>query len=214
MQACFGHLLKKYTKNIQWIGYLSSTGVYGDHQGHWVDESSKPIGLGDQGQLRLVAENQWRFFAEAYQLPLTIFRLAGIYGPQRNVLARLMAGKNDTIIKDGQFFSRIHVEDIVLAIVAAMRNPIEGITIYNVADDEPAPSNVVDEYAASLLKRPPLKRVAYEQALLSPMAQEFYSHNKRVSNAKLKRALHIQLTYPTYKEGLIHLLHHEGYLCQ
>ena len=210
----FGNLLKKYIKNVQWIGYLSSTGVYGDHQGHWVDESSKPIALGDQGQLRLAAEDEWRFFSEKYQLPLTIFRLAGIYGPQRNVLARLMAGKNDTIVKDGQFFSRIHVEDIVLVILAAMQYLKVGVTIYNVADDEPAPSHVVDEYAASLLQRPPLKRIAYEMAVLSPMAQEFYSHNKRVSNAKLKRELNIQLTYPTYKEGLAHLLHNEGYLCQ
>ena len=210
----FGNLLKKYIKNIQWIGYLSSTGVYGDHQGHWVDESSKPIAPGGQGQLRLAAENQWCSFAEAYQRPLTIFRLAGLYGPQRNVLARLMAGKNDTIVKEGQFFSRIHVDDIILAILAAMQNPKVGITIYNVADDEPAPSHVVDEYAASLLQRPTLKRIAYEMASLSPMAQEFYSHNKRVSNAKLRRELNIQLTYPTYKEGLAHLLDNEGYLCQ
>lgn len=209
----FGNLLKKYIKNIQWVGYLSSTNVYGDHQGLWVDESSKPIALGGLGQLRLAAENEWGSFMEAYQLPLTIFRLAGIYGPQRNVLVRLMAGKNDTIIKNDHFFSRIHVEDIVLAIIAAMQNPKVGITIYNVADDEPAPCHVVDEYAASLLQRPPLKRVAYEMATLSPMAQEFYSHNKRVSNAKLKRELNIQLTYPTYKEGLVHLLHNEGYLC-
>ena len=210
----FGHLLKKYRKNIQWIGYLSSTGVYGDHQGLWVDESSQSIALGSQGQLRLAAENEWRSFAKSYQKPLTIFRLAGIYGPERNVLARLRAGKNDTIVKNGQFFSRIYVEDIVLAIVAAMQNLKVGITIYNVADDEPAPSHVVDEYAATLLQLPPLKRLAYEMATLSRMAQEFYSHNKRVSNAKLKRELTIQLTYPTYKEGLTHLLHNEGYLCQ
>jgi nucleoside-diphosphate-sugar epimerase len=210
----FANFFKKYIKNIQWIGYLSSTGVYGDHQGHWVDEFSKPIALGKQGQLRLAAENEWSAFAAAYQLPLTIFRLASIYGPQRNVLARLLAGKNDTIVKEGQFFSRIRVEDIGLAIVAAMQNPKAGITIYNVADDEPAPSHVVDEYAASLLQLSPLKRVAYEMATLSPMAEEFYSHNKRVSNAKLKRELHIQLSYPTYKEGLAHLLYSENYLCQ
>lgn len=210
----FGNSLKKYIKNIRWIGYLSSTSVYGDHQGHWVDESSKPIAIGSQGQLRLSTENEWRSFSEAYQVPLTIFRLAGIYGPQRNVLARLIAGKSETIVKNGQFFSRIHVDDIVLAIIAAMQNPKIGITIYNVADDKPAPSHIVDEYAASLLHRPPLKEVAYEMATLSPMAQEFYSHNKRVSNAKLKRELNIQLTYPSYKEGLIHLLHNEGYLCQ
>ncbi len=210
----FGNSLKKHIKNIRWIGYLSSTSVYGDHQGHWVDESSKPIAIGGQGQLRLSAENEWVSFVEAYQVPLTIFRLAGIYGPQRNVLARLIAGKSSTVVKDGQFFSRVHVEDIVLAILAAMQNPKVGITIYNVADDEPAPGHVVDEYAASLLQRPPLKRIAHEMATLSPMAKEFYSHNKCVSNAKLKRELNIQLTYPTYKEGLAHLLHNEGYLCQ
>jgi nucleoside-diphosphate-sugar epimerase len=201
----FSHLLKKYIKKIRWIGYLSSTSVYGDHQGQWVDETSTPIAPGKQGQIRLSAENEWCSFAEANQLPLNIFRLAGIYGPHRNVLARLMAGKNDTIVKDGQFFSRIHVADIVSAILAAMHPPQEGIRIYNVADDEPAPSDVVDEYAASLLQRAPLKRVAYETAELSPMAQEFYAHNKRVSNAKLKKTLNLQLTYPTYKEGLTHL---------
>lgn len=210
----FSHVLKKYSEGIAWIGYLSSTGVYGDHQGRWVDESSKPIALGGQGQLRLAAEQAWRSFAETYQRPLTIFRLAGIYGPQRNILARLMSGKNDTIVKNGQFFSRIHVEDIALAIVAAMQNPKVGTTLYNVADDQPAASDVVDEYAASLLQLPTLKRIAYEMATLSPMAQEFYSHNKRVANAKLKRELNIQLTYPTYKEGLAHLLHNENYLCQ
>lgn len=210
----FGNLLKKYIKNIRWIGYLSSTSVYGDHQGQWVDESSKPIALGGQGQLRLSAENEWVSFAVAHQVPLTIFRLAGIYGPQRNVLARLIAGKKDTIVKEGHFFSRIHVDDIVLAIVAAMQRPNPDVSIYNVADDEPTPSHVVDGYAATLLQRPPLKKIAYEMAILSPMAQEFYSHNKRVSNAKLKQEFNIQLTYPTYREGLVHLLHNEGYLCQ
>ena len=210
----FGNLLKKYIKNILWIGYLSSTSVYGDHQGNWVDESSKPIALGGQGQLRISTENEWVSIAEAYQVPLTIFRLAGIYGPQRNVLARMVTGKNDTIVKEGHFFSRIHVDDIVLAIVAAMQHPKPGVSIYNVADDEPTPSHVVDEYAATLLQRPPLKKIAYEMATLSPMAQEFYSHNKRVSNAKLKQELNIQLTYPTYKEGLDHLLHNAGYLSQ
>lgn len=208
--ANFKHILTKHIKHIQWIGYLSSTSVYGDHQGRWVDELSKPIAPGKQGQLRLSAENAWIAFAEAYQLPLHIFRLAGIYGPERNVLVRLMAGKNDTIVKDDQFFSRIHVEDIVLAILLAMQHPTAGITIYNVADDEPAPSHVVDEYAASLLHHAPLKRIPYEMANLSPMAQEFYAHNKRVSNAKLKKAFNLQLTYPTYKEGLAHLLNQEN----
>jgi nucleoside-diphosphate-sugar epimerase len=210
----FGNLLKKHIKTIRWIGYLSSTSVYGDHQGNWVDESCKPIALGGQGQLRLAAEQEWISFAEAHQVPLTIFRLAGIYGPQRNVLARLIAGKNDTIVKDGQFFSRIHVDDIVSAIVAVIQHPKPGVSIYNVADDEPAPSHVVDEYAASLLQLAPLQRIPYDMAILSPMAQEFYSHNKKVLNAKLKNEFHIQLSYPTYKEGLAHLLQNEGYLDQ
>lgn len=212
--ANFGHLLKKHINNIKWIGYLSSTSVYGDHHGNWVDESSTPIDLGGTGIARLFAENKWASFAQTYQLPLTIFRLAGIYGPERNVLARLLAGKKDTIVKEGHFFSRIHVADIVLAIIAAMQRPTMGLTIYNVADDEPTPGYVVDEYAASLLQLPPLKKVAYELAALSPMANEFYSHNKRVSNVKLKKELNLQLMYPTYKEGLSHLLHNEDYLCQ
>jgi nucleoside-diphosphate-sugar epimerase len=117
-----------------------------------------------------------------------------------------MAGKNDTIVKEGHFFSRIHVDDIVLAIIAAMQNPTPGVIIFNVADDEPTPGHVVDDYAVSLLHRPPLKKIAHEVATLSAMAQEFYAHNKRVSNAKLKKALGIKLRYPTYREGLDHLV--------
>lgn len=203
--ASFRQLLKKHMKTIAWIGYLSSTSVYGDHQGNWVDESSKPILLGEQGKRRLAAEKEWLSFAKPYDVPLTIFRLAGIYGPQRNALTRLMAGKKETIVKEGHVFSRIHVEDLVSVIAIAMQNPKASAGILNVADDEPAPSHVVDEYAASLLQVPPLKRVAYDEASLSPMASEFYSHHKRVSNAKLKRMLHIQLSYPSYKEGLAHL---------
>lgn len=209
-----GNVLKKNIKNIQWIGYLSSTSVYGDHQGNWVDESSQSINPGVLGKLRLSAEQQWISFAKAHQLPLTIFRLAGIYGPQRNVLDRLMGGKKETIVKKNHFFSRIQVEDIAEVIVAAMQQSTPGLAIYNVADDEPTSSDVVDKYAASLLQLPPLDEVAYEIASLSPMANEFYSHNKRVSNTKLKKELNIQLSYPTYKEGLACLLHNAGYLSQ
>ena len=205
----FSNLLRKYIKNIKWIGYLSSTSVYGDHQGNWVNESSQLMALGGQGQLRLFAENQWVSFAEQYHVPLNIFRLAGIYGPQRNVLLRLIAGKDDTIVKKGQFFSRIHVEDIVLVIITAMQHLKPNVSIYNVADDEPTLSHVVDEYAAKLLQRPPLKKIDYIMADLSPMAKEFYSQNKRVSNAKLKKVFNIQLKYPTYKEGLDQLLQDE-----
>ncbi len=206
--AHFIHLFEKYANNIAWIGYLSSTSIYGDHQGHWVDESSPSIAPGTLGLFRLSAENEWISFAQAHRIPLNIFRLAGIYGPERNALTRLVAGKKDTIVKEGHFFSRIHVEDIVLTIIAAMQQPQKGVTIYNVSDDEPTPGHIVDEYAASLLKCSPLNKIPYEIATLSPMANAFYAQNKRVLNAKLKKELHIQLTYPTYKEGLTHLLHH------
>lgn len=201
----FSELLNKYIRNIKWVGYLSSTSVYGDHQGQWVDESSKPINLGNQGKLRLSAETQWIDFAKKNHLAMNVFRIAGIYGPQRNILDRLMAGKKDTIVKEGHFFSRIHVEDIALAVVTAMQHSNPGVSIYNLADDEPAPNHLVDEYASLLLQQPPLKKIDYEKATLSPMAVEFYSQNKRVSNAKLKKDFNIHLNYPTYKEGLAHL---------
>ncbi len=211
MLAHFSDLLKKNIKHVRWIGYLSSTGVYGDHQGNWVNESSPLLSLGSQGKLRLFVEEQWISFASAYQLPLTIFRLAGIYGPQRNALARLMAGKSETVVKEGHFFSRIHVEDIASAVLLAMQHLKKGATIYNMADDEPAPSNEVDDYAASLLGLAPLKKIPHELATLSPMAKVFYSQNKRVSNVKVKSELSLQWMYPTYREGLTHLLNSERY---
>jgi len=206
----FGHLLKKYIKTIQWIGYLSSTSVYGDHQGNWVDESSEPKALEGPGQLRLSAENDWVSFTQTYDIPLNIFRLAGIYGPKRNALVRLMAGKKETVVKDGHFFSRIHVADIVSVILEAIQQSKPGVSVYNVADDEPTPGDVVDQYAASLLHLFPLNEVTYDRAVLSPMAHAFYSQNKRVLNTKLKDELNIQLMYPSYKEGLFALLHGEG----
>ena len=123
----------------------------------------------------------------------------------------MKAGKEESIIKDGHFFSRIHVDDIALVVIAAIKNSKSDITIYNVADDKPTPSDVVDEYATLLLQHTPLRKVAYEGARLSPMLKEFYSHNKRVSNMKLKNELHIELAYPTYKEGLEQLFHQGDY---
>ncbi|MFZ4076723.1 MAG: NAD-dependent epimerase/dehydratase family protein [Legionellaceae bacterium] len=202
----FGDVIQKFSASIQWMGYLSSTSVYGDHQGAWVDETSELKAVGGQGHLRLSAEQAWVSFTQKHRLPLTVFRLAGIYGPERNALARLMAGKNETLVKEGHCFSRIYVDDIASVIIASMQQPKPGLHVYNVADDEPAPSDVVERYAALLLHLPPLKEVPYEAAILSPMAKEFYSHHKRVSNAKLKRELKLDLAYPTYKEGLAHLL--------
>lgn len=202
----FTELLTQHAKTLQWIGYLSSTSVYGNHDGNWVDESSQLNAQTGQGKLRRAAEEQWIKFATEQSIRLTVFRLAGIYGPQRNVLARLRLGKKDTVVKQNHYFSRIHVDDIVQVIIAAMLKLEPGIELYNVADDAPTPGNSVDQYAAALLNLPALKEIAYETANLSPMAHEFYTHNKRISNAKLKQQLISQLIYPTYKEGLAGLL--------
>ena len=201
-------LLTHYAANIKWMGYLSSTSVYGDHQGAWVDEVSASFNLGLQGQCRLNAEQAWRDFAKAQALPLHIFRLAGIYGPGSNALDRIRAGKSETTYKPNHVFSRIHVEDIVSVLMASILKPNPG-SIYNVADDEPAPAYEVEEYASMLLAKPPLKRIPFELAQLSPMAKEFYAHHRRVSNHKIKSELSVTLAYPSYREGL-RALNHQG----
>jgi len=200
----FLDLIKKYASQYQWLGYLSSTGVYGDHQGKWVNESSPSLSLGQQAKMRLNAEKAWSTLAQDHQLPLHIFRIAGIYGPQRSALTRIAQGKIQTIYKENHFFSRIHVDDIVAVLIASIKNP-NPMSIYNVADDEPAPSYEVDAYAAHLLNIPALERIPFEFAALSPMAKEFYTHHRRVSNAKIKQELFIKLMYPTYREGLHNL---------
>ncbi len=208
----FVDLIKKYAPQFQWVGYLSSTGVYGDHQGEWVDESSASISLGPQAELRLNAERAWLSLAQNHQLPLHVFRIAGIYGPQRNALTRIAQGKTQTIYKENHYFSRIHVQDIAEVLVASIKTP-NPISIYNVADDEPAPAHEVDEYAAHLLNVAMPERVAFELATLSPMAKEFYTHHRRVSNRKIKQELLVALKYPSYREGLQSLYEAGDYSC-
>lgn len=208
--AQFQDLLKQYASQIQWIGYLSSTGVYGDHQGQWVDELSESVNPGKQGALRLQTENAWLSFAKETALPLHIFRLAGIYGPYRNALTRLKSGKSQTIHKEGQYFSRIHVEDIAKIILASIQNP-HPFSIYNVADDEPSSTQDVDEFAAKLLNVAPPTLISFQDAVLSSMAKEFYNHNRRVSNQKIKQELAVKLNYPDYREGLLHLYETKDY---
>lgn len=197
----YAELIHRNASHIQWLGYLSSTGVYGDHQGAWVDEHSANIKLGQQASIRLEAETSWQTFASNNNLPLHIFRLAGIYGPGRNALQRIRAGKMSSIYKAGQFFSRIHVEDIAAILLASMAQP-KPFSIYNVADDEPSPAHEVDAYAASLLHHQPLELIDYDKASLSPMEQQFYANNRRVANHKIKNELGVKLQYPTYREGL------------
>ncbi|WP_419419935.1 SDR family oxidoreductase [Legionella sp. D16C41] len=201
----FNKLIQANSHQLKWLGYLSSTSVYGDYQGEWVDESSACLAHDIQGKLRLDAEKTWMSFAMQYQLPLHVFRLAGIYGPQRNALTRILAGKKASIYKDEQFFSRIHVFDIVTVLLASMQCP-KPYSIYNVADDEPAAAHIVDRYACDLLKKPHLPLINYEKAILSPMEKHFYLNNRRVDNSKIKQELKIKLKYPTYREGLANLL--------
>ncbi|MDB2414440.1 SDR family oxidoreductase [Rickettsiales bacterium] len=187
----------KNLPDLQWVGYLSTTGVYGDHNGQWVDEKSQLRPNNDRLKRRVEAEEDW----SNSSLPVNIFRLSGIYGPNRSAIDNLKAGTARRISKPGQFFSRIHVDDIATTLIASMNN-IGIIDIYNVADDMPAAQEEVVFYAANLLdvKAPDL--VDFEDANLSPMARSFYMGNRRVSNKKIKDELGVELKYPSYKEGL------------
>jgi len=188
-------------KNLKWLGYLSTTGVYGDLQGATATEDTPCYPSGPRGQRRLDAENQWRSVADNADLPLHIFRLPGIYGPGRNQLLTLKAGKAHRIVKEGHVFSRIHVADLARILAASMKNPDPG-RVYNVADDLSAPPQDVVAYAAELLNisPPPLQNI--ETADLSPMARSFYQDNKIVSNRRIKSELGVSLSFPTYKIGL------------
>lgn len=186
---------------LAWAGYLSTTGVYGDHDGGWVDEDTPIDPDTARGDKRARAEGQWRDLYAAAGLPVHIFRLAGIYGPGRNLLVQLREGRARRIAKPGQVFSRIHVDDIARVVQASMARPDPG-AVYNVCDDEPAPSSDVTAYAARLLGMEPPPEIPFEEADLSPMARSFYRDNKRVRNDKIKRDLGVALAYPTYREGL------------
>ncbi|MEY8803274.1 SDR family oxidoreductase [Leisingera sp. XS_AS12] len=184
--------------DLQWVGYLSTTAVYGDHGGDWVDEDTPLTPASVRGEWRQRAEAEWQAVPG---LPLHIFRLAGIYGPGRGPFAKLMAGKARRIVKPGQVFSRIHVEDIARVLIASIMQPRPG-AIYNVCDDDPAPPQDVLGYAAELLGLPVPAEVPFEEAGMTPMARSFYGENKRVSNRRIKEDLGISLLYPSYREGL------------
>ncbi|HZF32449.1 MAG TPA: SDR family oxidoreductase [Candidatus Angelobacter sp.] len=190
---------------LRWFGYLSTTGVYGDRGGDWVDEHSDLQPTGERGRRRVAAEVGWSRLSHADGLPLHVFRLAGIYGPGRSALDSLRAGTARRVIKRGQVFSRIHVADIVQVLRASMARPNPG-AVYNICDDDPAPPWEVIEYAAELLGVAPPPAVPFEQAQLSDMARSFYDDNKRVRNERIKRELGVRLKYPSYREGLRALL--------
>ncbi|HET6468842.1 MAG TPA: SDR family oxidoreductase [Geminicoccaceae bacterium] len=187
--------------DLAWVGWLGTTAVYGDRGGAWVDETTPIDPTLARADRRARAERAWL----ASGLPVHLFRLAGIYGPGRNALLNLREGTARRIVKRGQVFSRIHVDDIATVLEASMARPTPG-RIYNVADDEPAPPQDVVAFAASLLGIPPPPEQAYETAELSPMARSFYRDNRRVRNDRIKAELGVALAYPTYREGLRALL--------
>ncbi len=188
--------------NLSWIGYLSTTGVYGDRGGDWVDEDSATKPESTRGQWRLAAEQDWR------ALGGHIFRLAGIYGPGRGPFSKVRSGQARRIIKPDQVFGRIHADDIAQIVAASMARPNPG-QIYNCSDDMPAPPQDVIGYAAQLLGLPLPPEEPFETAEMSPMARSFYAANRRVRNTRIKSELGVRLLYPDYKVGLRDLLKRE-----
>lgn len=194
---------------IGWIGYLSTIGVYGDQGGAWIDETTPPAARSERTRARVAAEEAWLALGARTGKAVHIFRLAGIYGPGRNPIVKVREGRSQRIVKAGQVFNRIHVDDIATTLLASLDRPRPG-AIYNVADDEPTPPQVVIEHAARLAGLPPPPEVDFETADLSPMARSFYGENKRVRNALIREELGVRLAYPTYREGLAALAGEEA----
>ena len=199
-----GAAIAQAAPHLAWIGYLSTTGVYGDRNGGWVDESSALTPTGERGRRRLAAETAWR----ALPQPAHLFRLAGIYGPGRSALDAVRGGKARRIVKAGQVFSRIHVDDIVQVLLASVARPNPGAA-YNVCDDDAADPAEVIAHACALLKVAPPPEVPFAEAELTPMARSFYDDNKRVRNDRIKQELGVVLNYPDYRVGLGALLEAE-----
>lgn len=187
--------------DARWIGYLSSTGAYGDWEGRWVFEDCPLKAQSIEGARRASAEHGWQDFCTRTGRPVMVFRLPGIYGPGRSPLDRLRHGQSHSVVRPGQVFSRVHVDDLTRGLEASLARPRPGAA-YNLCDDEPAPAHAVTAYAAGLLGMPAPPLEAYDEATVRPKARRFYSENKRVSNALAKGELGWRPLYPTYREGL------------
>ncbi|AMN55047.1 epimerase [Labrenzia sp. CP4] len=202
-------VLNQYANEIagakpRWIGYLSTVGVYGNHDGAWVDEETPLNPVSKRSVQRVAAEEAWLAFAEQNDLPVQIFRLSGIYGPGRNAFENFRKGTARRLVKPGQVFNRIHVADIAGALKAAMAKP--STRVFNVTDDEPAPPQDVVAFAAELLGVEAPPEIPFETADLTPMARSFYGENKRVSNQRVKDELGFTFRYPDYRVALKALL--------
>ena len=198
----YGHLLKKNSERVKWAGYLSTTSVYGDKKGEWVTEDTELEPNLERSISRVAAENSWIKLGENLLIKTVIFRLAGIYGPGRSLVDRLMKDEDVYIVdKPAHLFNRIHVDDIVGAIEMAISSKSEA-TIFNLSDDLPATQLDVAQFAASLLKKKCPQTVSLESDLVSEMARSFYKEEKKVSNTRLKDELGYKLVFPSFKEGL------------
>jgi len=181
---------------------LSTIGVYGDHGGAWVDETTAPAPTHERARERVAAEQAWHALGRQRQIPIAILRLAGIYGPGQNALVNVRLGRARNIAKPGQVFNRIHVADIAQAIDAAFAQGADGVV--NVTDDAPTPPGDPIVFAARLLGIVPPPEIPFAEAVttMTPLAASFYAENRRVRNERLKRVLGVTLRYPTYREGL------------
>jgi nucleoside-diphosphate-sugar epimerase len=186
---------------LVWVGYLSTTGVYGNTDGEWVDESSPTAPTSERARRRVAAEAAWMALRRDHLMPVHVFRLAGIYGPERSALDEVRAGTARRIDRPGHLFGRIHVEDIARTLAASIVRPDPG-AIYNVCDDEPAAPADVVAFACELLGVAPPPLISLEQANLSEMGASFWNDNRRVKNGRIKSELGVTLAYPTYREGL------------
>ncbi len=197
----------KLSRTRPWIGYLSTTGVYGDRGGRWVFETTPTAPLSPEAHRRVAAEMAWMSLKSV--CPVSVFRLPGIYGAGRSALDRVRTGEARSVIKPGHVFSRIHVDDLAAGLEASIARP-DRAGVYNLCDDEAAAPADVNAYAAELLGMPRPPETPYEPAALSPMARRFWAESKRVSNAKAKAALGWRPLYLTYREGLRAVLAAEG----
>ena len=205
----YGPALEAHLGAKAWVGYLSTTGVYGDHDGGWVDEDTPLAPSTRRGKWRVEAEAAWSALAARTGAPLHVFRLAGIYGPGRGPFAKVRDGTARRIVKPGQVFSRIHVDDIAQVLVASIDRPRAG-AIYNLCDDDPAPPQDVIGHAAALLGVPLPPEVPFGEAEMTPMARSFYAESKRVRNDRIKEELGVRLRFPDYRTGLADLLARDG----
>ncbi len=204
-------VLKNFTDEFKnnkfdWITYLSSTSVYGDKNGEWVDENSETLPTSSKGKARLKSEKLWMNLCKQNQMPIRIFRLAGIYSLEHNVINKLKNNTARIIDKKNQFFSRIHTDDIAQALVKSIERPSSG-EVYNICDDYPCSNEEVTVYAANLLKVPIPRKIKLD-TIENEMSKSFYKDSKRVKNTKMKENLKVKLKYPTYKEGLSNICSH------